>query len=318
MKELGYSVISTERLDAAGSTLTILHGPTEGPSILPRLTREAPASTFGLNHIFEPAAGDLPAHGVAPVGPHAGRPCRCRIGMIDTGVEASGFAPHGAKLAQRGFGGGAAMPQAHGEAVAALMLEQISDAHGAATGAELYVADIFSPGAQSGTAAALVSGLSWLADSGASVINVSLAGPPNPVVAKVIERIAARGVLVVAAAGNDGPAAPPVFPAAYPEVVAVTAVDALRKPYRYANRGPYVMFAALGVDVRAAAPSGPQTVSGTSFAAPTVAVELARRLPAADPAAARRAVQAVTAQAVDLGAPGRDPVFGYGLIEPRP
>jgi subtilisin family serine protease len=221
---------------------------------------------------------------------------------------------------QRGFGGeGEARPRPHGDAVAALILDQISDANGPPPGAQLYVADIFSPGPQSGSAASLVSGLSWLTTSGAAVINVSLTGPPNPVVAKVIESVVARGVVVVAAAGNDGPAAPPAFPAAYPQVVAVTAVDAARRPYRYANRGAYVMFAALGVDLKAAGPGGTsQTVSGTSFASPTVAVELARRLPLADAEVAHRALAAVTAEAVDLGAPGRDPVFGIGLIEPRP
>jgi subtilisin family serine protease len=148
---------------------------------------------------------------------------------------------------------------------------------------------------------------------------VSVSGPPNPVIAKVIEAISRRGVVVVAAAGNDGPAAPPVFPGAYPQVVAVTAVDAQRRPYRYANRGAYVMFAAQGVDVRVPSSDGAaQTVSGTSFAAPLVAVEMARHLPEPTPPAAQKALQAVTAAAIDLGAPGRDPVFGYGLVGGRP
>jgi subtilisin family serine protease len=177
---------------------------------------------------------------------------------------------------------------------------------------------MFSAGPQSGSAASLIAGLSWLAQSGVPVINVSLTGPPNPAVAKVLQNVADKGVIVVAAAGNDGAAAPPAFPAAYPQVVAVTAVDWARRPYRYANRGPYVMFAALGVDVLADAPQAPHAVSGTSFATPVVAVELARRLARADPAAARKALDALAAEAVDLGAPGRDPVFGYGLIESRP
>jgi hypothetical protein len=68
--------------------------------------------------------------------------------------------------------------------------------------------------------------------------------------------------------------------------------------------------------VPAAGPGGvSQTVSGTSFASPVVAVEIARRLPKPDAGAARKAVEALAAQAIDLGAPGRDPVFGYGLIE---
>ncbi|HEX2817395.1 MAG TPA: S8 family serine peptidase, partial [Phenylobacterium sp.] len=97
-----------------------------------------------------------------------------------------------------------------------------------------------------------------------------------------------------------------------------TAVDRSHRPYRYANRGPYVMFAALGVDILAAGPDDmPQAVSGTSFASPIVAVELARRLSGVDAVAARKAVQALASEALDLGAPGRDPIFGYGLIESR-
>jgi subtilisin family serine protease len=184
---------------------------------------------------------------------------------------------------------------------------------------ELYVADMFSAGPQSGSAASLIGGLSWLAQLEVPVINISLTGAPNPAVAKVLENIAGKGVVVVAAAGNDGAAAPPAFPAAYPQVVAVTAVDRARRPYRYANRGAYVMFAALGVEVPAAGPDGAsQAVSGTSFAAPIVSVEVARRLPKVDVAAAHKALQALAAQAIDLGPAGRDPIFGYGLIEPRP
>ena len=79
------------------------------------------------------------------------------------------------------------------------------------------------------------------------------------------------------------------------------------------------MFAALGVDVQAiGSDGGVQVVSGTSFASPVVAVELARRHVRPDPASAQKALRAVVAEAVDLGAPGRDPVFGYGLIESRP
>ena len=188
-----------------------------------------------------------------------------------------------------------------------------------APASELSVADMFSAGPQSGSAASLVGGLSWLTQAGVPVINISLTGPPNPVVAQVLQNITDRGVVVVAAAGNDGVAAPPAFPAAYPQVVAVTAVDQARHPYRYANRGPYIMFAALGVDVMAAGPDGvSQTVSGTSFASPIVAVELARRLTKADPATAHKVLQALASEAVHLGAPGRGPVFGYGLIESRP
>jgi subtilisin family serine protease len=238
--------------------------------------------------------------------------------MVDTGVDPTLRDLRHTHVVQRGFGGGDVRPAAHGDAVASLIADQMSGG-GAGGGSELYVADMFSAGPQSGSAVSLIGGLSWLAQSGLPVINISLTGPPNPVVAKVVQNLAAKGVVLVAAAGNDGVAAPPAFPAAYPEVVAVTAVDRSRRPYHYANRGAYLMFSALGVDVMAGGPGdSPQTVSGTSFASPIVAVELARRLSKADAAGARKALQALAAEAIDLGPPGRDPIFGYGLVESRP
>jgi subtilisin family serine protease len=142
--------------------------------------------------------------------------------------------------------------------------------------------------------------------------NLSLAGPPNRALADVIRRAQAKGVAVVAAAGNAGPAAPPAYPGAYPKVVAVTAVDGTQKVYRFANRGSYIMFAAQGVDV--ATPSGGK-VSGTSFAAPVVAAMLAAEMPRQDAAAADRAIQRLRKQARDLGAPGRDSVYGFGVLK---
>ncbi len=318
VRELGYKVVSSQRLEGADVTLHVLRGPPEAAKGLAQLRQASPSSTFALNHVFDPAA-DVGGASLAPVRPAVGRPCACRVGIVDTGVDPTLRDLRRTHLVQRGFGGGEVRPEAHGDAVASLIADQMSGGGASGSGSELYVADMFSTGPQSGTAASLIGGLSWLTQSGVPVINISLTGPPNPVVAKVVQNIIEKGVVLVAAAGNDGVAAPPAFPAAYPDVVAVTAVDRLRRPYHYANRGPYVMFAALGVDVLAAGPGdSPQTVSGTSFASPIVAVELARRLSRSDATAARKALQAVAAEAVDLGVPGRDPVFGYGLIESRP
>ncbi|MDE2049932.1 MAG: S8 family serine peptidase, partial [Gammaproteobacteria bacterium] len=160
--------------------------------------------------------------------------------------------------------------------------------------------------------------------------------PPNALLQQVVALMVARGFLIVAAVGNDGPAAPPLYPAAYPGVVGVTAVDARRRVIFEAERGPQVMFAAPGADIPAATlPDGFEKVRGTSFAAPLVAGLLAERLGSADsasgtvpssppnPAAAHAAVDALARSAAHLGAPGRNVVFGYGLVgaglpSPRP
>jgi subtilisin family serine protease len=147
------------------------------------------------------------------------------------------------------------------------------------------------------------------------VINVSLVGPSNALLQRVVELASARGHLIVAAVGNDGPSAPPLYPAAYPGVVAVTAVDRTDKVLIEAGRGQFIAFAAPGADIEAASlPSGYSPVRGTSFAAPIVASRLALRLERPDRAAAERAVSELATTAVDLGRPGRDSVYGNGCV----
>jgi subtilisin family serine protease len=122
-------------------------------------------------------------------------------------------------------------------------------------------------------------------------------------------------VLLVAAVGNDGPAAPPLYPAAYPGVVAVTGVDARRRLLPEASRGTHVDFAAPGSDMAAAGVDGGfVAVRGTSFAAPIAAGLLARYIAAPDRAAAERALATLGRQALDMGAHGQDPLFGRGLV----
>jgi subtilisin family serine protease len=104
----------------------------------------------------------------------------------------------------------------------------------------------------------------------------------------------ARGHLLVAAVGNDGPAAPPLYPASYPGVVGVTGVDRQGRPLPEAAQGPQVMFAAPGSQMVSAAPGRPpyRQVRGTSFAAPLVAALLSTRLPQPDRQGAAQAIAA--------------------------
>jgi subtilisin family serine protease len=131
----------------------------------------------------------------------------------------------------------------------------------------------------------------------------------------VVRRVIAQGEIVVAAVGNDGPAAPPLYPAAYADVVGVTAVDSRDRALAEAARGSQVHFAAPGADMAAA--SEKETfvlVRGTSFAAPIVAGLLAAQPRAFTKAAADEAIADLARHAVDLGAPGPDPVYGNGLV----
>ncbi|MEO7635191.1 MAG: S8 family serine peptidase, partial [Sphingomicrobium sp.] len=124
--------------------------------------------------------------------------------------------------------------------------------------------------------------------------------------------------LVVASAGNGGPAAAPAYPAALRHVVAVTAVDQANRIYRYANQGAYIVVAAPGVrEPGAAASGGYKLYSGTSFAAPHISAWLARCLGGRKSqtlAAATQCRKQLTAAARDTGAPGVDPVYGSGVV----
>jgi subtilisin family serine protease len=189
---------------------------------------------------------------------------------------------------------------------------------GAAPGASVFAANVFtlsSDGREVATADAIVRGLDWLAGLQVAVINLSLTGPANPILEAMIGRLTKRGHILVAAVGNEGPRGAPQFPAAYDRVIGVTAVDENARVYLYANHGDCVDFAAPGVNLEVADQKGLiGRASGTSFAAPLVAARLAVLLDVPNVRGADAAVEALAARARDLGAPGRDPVYGYGLI----
>jgi subtilisin family serine protease len=179
----------------------------------------------------------------------------------------------------------------------------------------MYSADVYCGQPTGGAVDAIVAALGWLVGQNVAVINVSLVGPPNFLLEHAVAALIARGFVIVAAVGNDGPAAPPLYPASYPHVVGVTAVDAHRRVLIEAARGPQVMFASPGADMAAAnSAGGYSAVRGTSFASPIVAALLAGRMSAPDPAQAAAAIQALQQIAIDLGSPGRDLTYGYGLV----
>lgn len=300
-------------LDGLGMRMLVLRAPEGMTAVeaLDALQEADPEGVFELNHVFGPsgASQSSPAEG-APTRTAAASASGVRIGMIDVGVDGSHPALARALVRQRAFPEGATVSAApHGTAVASLLVGEDGAFHGALPGAELYAADVFSDRDDGGSAESIAKALGWMVENRVQVVNVSLAGPANRVLEAVCRRAASQGVVLVAAVGNDGPTSPVAFPAAYPSVVAVTAIDARKRIYVAANRGPEVAFASAGVGVRAALDGGGYAdVSGTSFAAPMVAARMAR-MPDG-----RRTVDALAQEAVDLGSPGRDPVFGFGAV----
>ena len=118
------------------------------------------------------------------------------------------------------------------------------------------------------TSLQLLKGINWAFDAGAKIMNMSFTGPMDPLLERIVKAAAEKGVIFIAAAGNNGPKGAPVYPAAYPEVIAVTATDEKDKLYGKANRGDYISIAAPGVDIIAPALKGSYELSsGTSMAA---------------------------------------------------
>jgi subtilisin family serine protease len=226
----------------------------------------------------------------------------------------------GARIEQRSFLRSDALSAKpdHGTAIAAILVGQ-GQWRGLLPAAEIDVAEVFARDDVGGSVAdvmAVAAGLDWLASQGIPVINLSLSGDRNRLMTLAVERTIARGVIIVAAAGNNGPGAPPAYPAAESGVVAVTAIDSDKKVFPDANQGPYVDFAAPGVRIWSPSADGAgQYHSGTSFAAPFVTALIAAA--GQDPAlAGAKAIALALAKSVlDLGTPGRDPIYGWGLIQ---
>jgi hypothetical protein len=169
------------------------------------------------------------------------------------------------------------------------------------------------PGGAESTSFVILKGLDYAAAHGAQIVNMSFAGPKDPLIERGIAATAAKGIVMVAASGNAGPKSPPLYPAANTNVIAVSATDARDRLFAASNRGGHIAISAPGVDIFLPAPDEKyQMASGTSFSAAYIsglAALMLERNPALKPDEVR-AILMKTAR--DLGSPGRDDLFGAG------
>lgn len=289
---IGYVRFETPRGMAIGQALRLLRKIADGREV------SADPLYFANGGSGRPAASaSLPPQGGAAR----------RIGIIDGGVP-----PGTAGLAaQHGFASGAPRPNDHAAAIASLLAGS-NGVRASSPGAQLYVADVFGGDPAGGNAAAIGQALAWMVRQRVPVVVVSLTGPANPLLARVVSAARRLGTVVVAAVGNDGPAAPPAYPASYPQAIAVTGVDARSRPLIEAGRALRLDYAAPGADLLAADAGGrTRRVRGTSYAAPFVAARLSAHLGGGglDAAIAR-----LDREARDLGKRGPDKRFGRGLV----
>jgi len=244
------------------------------------------------------------------------------IGLIDTGINAehATFKAGQVEVINAVEEGQKASSRQHGTAVAAILVgSRDSRTPGLLPDAKLIAVDAFYRTAgkdELSDVYTLVTAMDILAAKQVSVINLSLAGPPNDLLEDMTRRLVDREIVLVAAAGNAGPRAKPAFPSAYPGVISVTAIDRSKRIYRRAGRGSHIDLAAPGVGVwTAASIRGARTKTGTSFATPFVtaaAVFKQKRLGSTKP---DLIAEALAKNALDLGAPGRDDIYGHGLVQ---
>ena len=285
-----------------------------------RLRELDPSGTYDFNHLYSnsgvsdaaPSGSTDPATDDGAVATAAVQltshvRSRIRVGLLDTGIDTSHPDFHDSQV--HGFGcGDKSFPAQHGTAVASLLVSHAS--------ADLYAADVYCGSPTGGAVDAIIAALAWMTQEQVAVINVSLVGPKNVLLERATALLIASGHVIVAAVGNDGPTAPPLYPAAYPNVIGVTGVDAHRRVLLEALRGPQVMFAAPGADITAANTIHTHSsVRGTSFAAPCVAALLAQTVRVPDSVVAQQSIDGLVKSAIDLGTPGKDLTYGFGFLD---
>jgi hypothetical protein len=300
--------------------------------VLTRLLTDRRVITAQPNYIYTPVQGPPQANEPPPSEQAAPAPrsgsemptgAGVKLAIIDTCMEATHSELMGSVTASYDAikpGAGACAPENHGTAVASLIAGH-SRLHGTAPEASLLRIRAFTFTEEENEVAAtsreISLALKWAVASGARVANLSFAGPADPLIEREIAAAYRKGMVLVAAAGNAGPASAPLYPAAYPEVIAVTATNGRQQIYSAANRGKHISVSARGVDVLVAHVQNTYGIeSGTSFAAAKVSgivAGLIETRPRAAPDEIRAALQNTA-----TGVPGQDrDEAGYGLVNAR-
>ena len=328
----GFRVLEKVRLGALAFEVWRLRTPSgvAVPEAVARLHALFPGLLLDANHRYRPSEGpgSTPSVARAAIG-WSGIDAACgqgiRIGMVDTPVDTSHPALAGQKVSYRSFirPQRTPAPADHGTAIAAMLVGKPDPQGwgGLLPGAELLAGNIFTfndGGSEVADVIAMVKALDWMAGEQVHAVNLSMAGTDNRILRFAIGQAAAKGMVLVAAVGNWGTADRPAYPAAYAESIGVTAVDGNSTIYAYANRGPYVAFAAPGVEIWTAVPGGGRFQSGTSFAVPYLTSVIASEIAAGGTVSADRFREMLAHEAVDLGEPGRDDTFGWGLVKRPP
>jgi thermitase len=277
---------------------------------------------YGVQRIGAPAfwkthgLGDFPLAGGVPVG------------IVDTGIDAAHEDLAG-KLRACGAAadgvvsdGDCADREGHGTHVAGTIGALANNGVGVlgvTFNSPLIVCRALGGSDGSGTVADVAACIRWAHDRGANVISMSLGGPASHTLAEAAKAAYARGgragSLLIAAAGNDGDATTE-YPAGLDQVVSVAAIGADDGVAPFSNENADVEISAPGVDILSTRLGGGYVrMSGTSMATPHVAGAAALLWGLTPSATAGTIRRRLDAAVDDRGAPGRDPAYGYGVVD---
>lgn len=315
----GYNELDMANLSALGLTMLTFEMPlgVTGAEAIEFLEEAVPGSVVGINHAYrlqqeQSGSNTLEYASAMMRWPAEGCRAQSPIGLIDTGLNASSLSLASARVVTGRFFDGAPARTTHGTDIATVLTDatRLRDV-------TVYAANVFGQDDILGPAAgadALVKALDWMAKNDVQFVNLALAGPYNKLLDLAVERAVAGGMILVAAAGNNGPNVDPLYPAGFANVIAVTAVDANANIYRNAVRGPHIDIAAPGVDIMVNSGGTTHFVSGTSIATPFVTARLVSDASLANATTVAEVRAQLARTSTDLGARGRDPTFGDGLV----
>ena len=324
--EWGYSLKQKEKLEGLDMFVMTFECP---PGINPHdavveLERLQANSTVSVNHKYSLQLGQS-NFSISKANyadsliqwPEAGCPAQVPIGIIDGGVSDDFLEQHKNRITFKSFIKGKPSPAAinHGTAIASILVDPNRLSQG-----EYFIASVVAQdenGEQYSGVYPMLKALNWMVENEVKLVNVSLAGPKNRTLHKAIQRASDKGMIVVAAVGNNGKDATPQYPAAFENVIAATAVNVDGEVYPSAVRGEHVDFAAPGVRIHIPDQGGGRLVSGTSIAAPFVTATIASHAQKEGDFSVVDVTKYLSESSRDLGPNGVDPIYGHGLISAK-
>ena len=248
-----------------------------------------------------------------------------RVGIIDTGIDSThpdlaGKRVGCASSVSSGTliaNGVCADDNGHGTHVAGTISANTNNATGVAGvgfNSPLVICKALATPAGVGLTSDIANCLNWTAQQNVKVISMSLGGGASATLRTAVQNATSRGVLLIAAAGNDGDSTLN-YPAAYPEVVSVAATTDRDQRASFSNVNSDVEIAAPGEDVISSYVGGTYLeLSGTSMATPHVSGVAALMFWRTPTASVSQIRSSLTSAVDDLGTPGRDSTFGFGRV----